>query len=120
MTVHHIPGNVLTGNWRAVWFISDQAGDEQFAAIRDTFGGKLGGPLAGLASLFGEVLAVERAPIVHETVGGKGVLTIGDFVSGEMTPYTGTDGHTVTTFRDRSSRRCRVPLSMWPRRDTTL
>jgi hypothetical protein len=100
VTVHHIPGNVLKGNWRAVWFISEEASDDQFAAIRDTFGGKLGGPLADLAQLFGEVLAVERAPIVHETVAGKGTLRIGDFVSGEMTPYTGTDGQTVTTLRD--------------------
>lgn len=100
VTVHHIPGNVLKGNWRAVWYISEEATDEQFQAIHDAFGGKLGGPLADLAGLFGDVLAVERAPIVHQTVAGKGTLRIGDFVSGEMAPFTGTDGQTITTLRD--------------------
>ena len=47
VTVHRIPGNVLAGNWRAVWFISDEASDEQLDAIRDAFAGKLGGPLGG-------------------------------------------------------------------------
>ena len=92
VAVVHIPGNVLQGNWRVVWFISEEASDEQFSAIRDRFGGKLGGPLADLAQLFGEILAVERAPIRYETVAGKGVLIVGDFVSSEMAPYMGTDG----------------------------
>jgi hypothetical protein len=100
VTVHRIPGNVLQGNWRAVWFISEDATDEQFEAVRDTFQGKLGGPLADLAKLFGEVLAVERAPIVHRSVGGKGTLEIGDVVSCEMAPYTAPDGKTLTTLRD--------------------
>jgi hypothetical protein len=100
VTVHHIPGNVLKGNWRAVWFISEEATDEQFAAIHDTFGGRNGGPLADLAGLFGEILAVERAPIRHETAEGKGTLRVGDFVSGEMAPYTSPDGTTITTLRD--------------------
>jgi hypothetical protein len=100
VTVNRIPGNVLAGNWRAVWFISDEASDEQFAAIRDAFEGKLGGPLADLAGLFGEILDVKRAPIVHETRQGRGLLRIGDVVSSEMRPYTSPDGSTITTLRD--------------------
>jgi hypothetical protein len=100
VTVNRIPGNVLAGNWRAVWFISDEASDAQFAAIRDAFEGKHGGPLADLAGLSSEVLHVRRAPIVHETRQGRGVLRIGDVVSGEMRPYTAPDGQTITTLRD--------------------
>jgi len=100
VTVHEIPGNILEGGWRAVWFISDEATDEQFAAVRDAFAGKLGGPLADLAGFFGEVMAVERAPIVHQTVHGKGTLRIGDVVSSEMEPYRSPDGQAVTTLRD--------------------
>lgn len=91
---------MLAGNWRAVWFISDNASDEQFDAIRDAFTGKLGGPLADLAGLFGEVLDVKRAPIVHETRQGGGALRIGEVVSSEMRPYTAPDGSTITTLRD--------------------
>lgn len=100
VTVHRIPGNVLKGNWRAAWYISEEASDEQFAAIRAAFSGELGGPLADLAGLYGEVIAIERAPITHETRGGKGTLRIGDVVYGEMEPYRSPDGHAVTTLRD--------------------
>jgi hypothetical protein len=100
VAVCHIPGNVLTpGSWRIVMYIDERASDEQLEAIRSAFAGELGGPLADLAGLVGEVAAVERAPIVHETRGGKGALKIGDFVSAEMQPYTGPDG-TTTTLRD--------------------
>jgi hypothetical protein len=95
-----IPGNVLTpSSWRVVHFVDEQATDHQMAAILDAYQGRLGGPLADLASLTGEVLAVERAPIVHETVQGKGVLRVGDVVTAEMEPYRGPDG-TLTTLRD--------------------
>jgi hypothetical protein len=100
VNVCQIPGNVLNpGSWRVVSFIDERATDEQFEAISDAFGGRLGGPLADLAGLVGEVVAVERAPIVHETSGGTGTLRIGDAVEADMHPYTGPDG-TTTTLRD--------------------
>jgi hypothetical protein len=100
VAVCHIPGNVLTPkSWRVVMYIDERASDDQLDAIRAAFAGELGGPLADLAGLVGEVVAVERAPIVHEIHGGRGVLKVGDFVSSEMQPYTGPDG-TTTTLRD--------------------
>ncbi len=95
-----IPGNVLTpGSWRQVVFVDDRADDRQFQAIVDAYDGKLGGPLADLAGLIGETLAIERAQITHEVKDGRGTLQIGDFVSSHMHPYTGPDGST-TTLRD--------------------
>jgi hypothetical protein len=96
VAVAHIPGNILEGNWREVVFVDDNASDEQEAAMLDAFTGKLGGPLADLADLVGEVVAVERAPISHEIVDGAGTLTIGDKVDCKMHPYTGPDGSTTT------------------------
>jgi hypothetical protein len=101
INVCHIPGNVLTpGSWQVVSFVDDRASDEQFQAILDAYHGRLGGPLADLAGLVGEVIAVERSPIVHETRGGKGTLRIGEVVSAEMEPFRSPDGETVTTLRD--------------------
>jgi len=94
--VAHIPGNVLEGNWRQVVYVDDQASDEQADALLDAFSGKLGGPLADLAELVGERVAVERAPIKHEIVDGAGTLTVGDKVQAAMHPYTGPDGSTTT------------------------
>ncbi len=96
VAVAHIPGNVLEGNWREVVYVDENATDEQEAAMLDAFTGKLGGPLADLAELVGEVVAVERAPIKHEIVEGAGVLTIGDKVDCKMHPYTGPDGSITT------------------------
>jgi hypothetical protein len=95
-----IPGNVLApASWRVVQFVDEGADDEQLAAILDAYQGRLGGPLADLAGLTGEVLAVRQAPIVHETVQGKGLLQVGNVVTAEMEPYRGPDGST-TTLRD--------------------
>ena len=100
VNVVKIPGNVLTpGSWKIAMFIDEKATDEQQQALVDAYSGKLGGPLADLAGLVGEVVDVRRAPISHEIVDGKGELRIGDFVSAEMAPFTAADGKT-TTLRD--------------------
>ena len=91
-----IPGNILAGNWKQVLFIDDQASDEQAEAMTEMMTGKLGGPMADLAQLVGERMAIERAPISHEVSDGKGTLRVGDFISAEMHPYTGPDGTTTT------------------------
>ena len=99
-SVAFIPGNVLEGNWQLVVFVDDRATEEQEQAILAAFTGKLGGPLADLARLIGEVKAVVRAPISHEIVEGRGTITIGGgTVHAEMEPYRGPDG-TETTLRD--------------------
>jgi hypothetical protein len=95
-----IPGNVLTpGSWKQVVFIDEKASDEQAQAMIDAYDGKLGGPLADLAGLIGETIAVERAPIIHEVIDGHGTLKVGDFVDSTMHPFVGPDGST-TTLRD--------------------
>jgi hypothetical protein len=91
-----IPGNVLAGNWKQVLFVDDQASDEQAEAMTEMMTGKLGGPMADLAQLVGERVAIERAAISHEVSDGKGTLRVGDFISAEMHPYTGPDGTTTT------------------------
>jgi len=91
-----IPGNILEGNWRQVVYIDDNASDEQADAMLDAFSGKLGGPLADLAQLIGERVAVERAPVSHDIVDGAGTLKVGDKIECAMHPYTGPDGTTTT------------------------
>jgi hypothetical protein len=91
-----IPGNVLEGNWRVVVFVDERATDEQAEALLDAFTGKLGGPLADLAGLVGEVLEVKRAPISHSIKDGSGTLTIDGNVECSMEPYRGPDGSITT------------------------
>lgn len=61
------PKIMTEGNWRLGVFIDDEATDDQFDKLVQVFGGQLGGPMAGLAPLVGEILGVERATIeVHD------------------------------------------------------
>ena len=100
VNVVQIPGNVLTPkSWKLVMLVDERATDEQINALTDAYSGKLGGPLADLAQLIGEVIAVERVPISHNVRQGAGTLQAGDFVDAEMEPYHSADG-TITTLRD--------------------
>ena len=95
-----IPGNVLTPkSWRQVVVLDQDATQEQRDALTAAFGGELGGPLADVAGLIGETVAVELAKVEHDVDNGKGTLRIGDFVDSEMEPYRGPEDK-VTTLRD--------------------
>ena len=90
----HIPGNVLTPkSWKAAVFVDDGASDEQQAQLLKVFTGQLGGAIADLAGLIGEVVSVERVPITFTVDGGRGRLTIGSVADAEITPYTGATGN---------------------------
>jgi hypothetical protein len=100
VNIAQIPGNVLVPkSWKLIVLVDEKATDEQVQALTDAYTGKLGGPLADLAQLVGEIVALERVPIRHEVRGGAGTLQAGDYVSAEMEPYHGPDGG-VTTLRD--------------------
>ena len=89
----HIPGNIMTpGSWRVVAYVDDKATDQQQEAILNVWTGKLGGPVADLAALIGEVVAVERVPITFTVEKGKGALKIGSAIEAEMTPIQGATG----------------------------
>lgn len=92
----HIPGNVFGGNWRAVVYVDDRASEEQQEALLKVFTGQLGGPIADLAALIGEVITVERVPIDFAVEQGEGTLTIGDYADMKLAPFQGaTGGSTV-------------------------
>ncbi len=93
----HIPKNILIPkSWKAVVFVDDRATAEQEGAMIRLFTGQLGGAVADLAGLIGEVVAVERSPITFAIEGGKGRLTIGNLVEAEMAPFIGATGNPTT------------------------
>jgi hypothetical protein len=93
----HIPKNILIPkSWKAVVFVDDKSTDEQQGVLLRLFTGQLGGAIADLAGLIGEVVAVERSPIAFTVHGGKGKLTIGKLVDTEMAPFVGATGNPTT------------------------
>ncbi len=94
--IAHIPGKPLDGNWRAAVYVDDGATEAQETAILNVFTGKLGGAIADVASLIGEVVGVERASIKFRAENGKGSLKIGDVANAEMEPFVTPDGAVAT------------------------
>jgi hypothetical protein len=77
------PKVMTQGNWRVGVFV-DAASDAQFDQLVQVFSGQLGGPMAGLAPLIGEMLGVERAAIVVEDDGLRHSVRIGDVIDFEV------------------------------------
>ncbi|BAL22886.1 DUF1326 domain-containing protein [Azoarcus sp. KH32C] len=88
----HIPGNVFSGNWRALAFVDERASPAQEEALLSVFTGKLGGPIADLAKLVGEVIGVERVPIQFDVEQGSGHLRLGNKVEAVLESARGPDG----------------------------
>ena len=78
------PKVMTDGNWRLGMFVDDQATDEQFDKLVQVFGGQLGGPMAALAPLVGEVLGAERAPIEVRDDGLRHSVRIGEAIDFEV------------------------------------
>ncbi len=97
-TLNLIPGNVLKGNWRIIFYVDDKATPQQQEALVNAFSGKLGGPIAGLAQLYGEIVGVERVPITFEVEEGKGHLRVGQVAEAEIVPFQGATGQSTKLY----------------------
>jgi hypothetical protein len=78
------PKVMTEGNWRVGVFIDEQASGEQADKLGAIFSGQLGGPMALVAPLVGEMLGVERAPIevVHD--GTRHSVRVGEAIDFEI------------------------------------
>src|SRR3954453_22069690 len=92
------PKVMTDGNWRLGMFIDKRASDEQADKLGKVFSGQLGGPMAALAPLVGEILGVERARIDVEEDGVRHSVRIGDAIDFEIediVPFGGEGGEPV-------------------------
>jgi hypothetical protein len=96
VAIAHVPGNILKGNWRAAIYINDKASQKQMDALLQVYTGKLGGPVADLVKLIGEVVSVEKVPITFDVHGGEGTIKVGDVGYAELEPYKSASGATTT------------------------
>ena len=78
------PKVMTDGNWRLGVFVDENASEEQADKLVKVFTGQLGGPMAGLAPLVGEMLGVERAAIQVEDDGVRHSVRIGDVIDFEI------------------------------------
>jgi hypothetical protein len=84
VTIIDAPKVMTDGNWRLGMYVDEQATDEEFDKLVKVFGGQLGGPMAMLAPLVGEVVGVERAAIEVRDDGLLHSVTVGDVIEFEI------------------------------------
>ena len=94
--IAHVPGNILQGNWKAAVFLDNRVSGPQEEALLGVYTGKLGGPVAELAKLVGEVVSVQKVPITFDVQGGNGTIKLGDAGYAELEPYRSASGATTT------------------------
>jgi hypothetical protein len=78
------PKIMTEGNWRVAVFVDAEATDEQADKLVQVFTGQLGGPMAGIAPLVGEVVGVERVPIDVRDDGVRHSVRVGDAIDFEI------------------------------------
>jgi hypothetical protein len=78
------PKVMTEGNWKLGIFVDENATDEQTDKLVKVFTGQLGGPMAGLAPLVGEVLGVEKAAIDITDDGLRHSVRVGDGIDFEI------------------------------------
>lgn len=88
------PGAMAEGNFKVGLIIDDKASDAQVAAVTEIATGGVGGPMAMLAPLVGEVAGIERRPITFEKSGMRYHVTAGELIDQalEGVPSMVTDG----------------------------
>ncbi|MDQ1731055.1 MAG: hypothetical protein QOK10_1214 [Pseudonocardiales bacterium] len=72
------PKVMTDGGWRLGMLVDDTASEEQTAKLGAVFGGQLGGPMAALAPLVGEMVGAERVPMTFESSDGRHSLRLGE------------------------------------------
>lgn len=76
----HSPGPMAEGNIKVGLIIDDKADEAQTQAIGEIASGAVGGPMAALAPLVGEMAGVEKRPVTFETDGLNRTVKAGDLV----------------------------------------
>ena len=77
-------------------YVDDGSTPQQQEAMLNVWSGKMGGPIADMAKLIGEVIGVERVPVKFEVEGVKGSLRIGKVIEADLQPFIGATGQPTT------------------------
>lgn len=81
------PAQMAEGHWRVGLIIDDKASKPQVDKLAGVFSGQMGGPMANLSPLIGEVLGVVQQPFEFREEGRKHHLRIGTDVSIDVEDY---------------------------------
>ena len=86
------PPVMSEGNWRVGVFLDEAASDAQTEQLGAVLSGQAGGPPAVLAPLIGEMLGVEKAPIIYSEDGRGHHVRIGDNIDVGVEDFVALEG----------------------------
>lgn len=92
------PKVMTDGNWKVGLYVDQHASDEQFDGLLGVFTGRLGGPMAALTPLIGEMVGAERATIDIDDDGLRHSVRVGNTIEFEIediVPFGKEDGRPV-------------------------
>ena len=78
------PKVMTEGNWRLGLVVDDAASDEQAEKLGAVFSGQMGGPMAALGPLIGEIVGSDRMPIEYENDGLRHRVRVGEGIDVEV------------------------------------
>jgi hypothetical protein len=81
------PALMSDGNWKLGMFMDAAASKEQAEAIGGIFSGALGGPMASLGPLVGEMLGMETVAIEYTDDGRRHSIKAGDLLDIEVEDF---------------------------------
>ena len=90
------PGNMKDGNWKVALYVDERANEVQNEALMGIFSGQVGGHIANLAPLIGEVLGARSAAIKLDTSAGNFSFSVEGLGSAEALAVEGQGGGAVT------------------------
>lgn len=78
------PKVMTDGNWRLGLIVDDAASDEQAEKLGAVFSGQMGGPMAALVPLIGEIIGSERLAIEYADDGLRHRIRVGEDIDIEV------------------------------------
>ncbi len=90
IVVARTPGPMADGDWTVGLIIDDRADETQQQALSKIASGEVGGPMAGLAPLIGNLAGVVSKPITFEKDGMRRSVSAGDLVDQAVEGVNGT------------------------------
>jgi hypothetical protein len=81
------PPLMSEGGWKVGLFMDAAASSEQAEALGGVFSGQLGGPMAALTGLIGEMVGMETVPISYVDDGLRHSVKVGDAVDLEVEDF---------------------------------
>ncbi|HEU5380179.1 MAG TPA: DUF1326 domain-containing protein [Ktedonobacteraceae bacterium] len=91
VTVVHMPGAMVEGNWSVALYLDERANEQQRLALQAIFSGAAGGPMGAMTPLISNLLGAKAVPITYRIEGKRRSVEIPDIMHMAVQPIPSFD-----------------------------